>query len=225
MKRTVGTRLAGRLRERRPRRHLIVRALYFRGPVLVSALRKRWVVVRHPHVDVRFGPGTYLGPRFSLHAPFGGTFHTGPGVEFRRGFRAELGGADARITIGARSAFTYDVVIQCAGTVEVGEECLVAQAVMIVDGSHRFRDPTRPIAAQGYDLRRIRIGNGAAIAAKCTVIADVGERAFIAANAVVTRPVPPWSLAAGVPARVLEQLKGPASGSVQPSAPHSARSG
>jgi acetyltransferase-like isoleucine patch superfamily enzyme len=80
---------------------------------------------------------------------------------------------------------------------------------MLVDGNHRFRDLTKPVLAQGYDFRPIRIGDDATISAKCTVIADVGERAFIGANSVVTRPVPPFTVAAGVPARVIDEF-GPA---------------
>ena len=44
---------------------------------------------------------------------------------------------------------------------------------------------------QGYDFRPIRIEDDATITTKCTIIANVGTRAFIGANAVVTRPVAP----------------------------------
>ena len=85
----------------------------------------------------------------------------------------------------------------------------IAQAALIVDGSHRFRDPDEGMLAQGYDYRPIRIGDRAAIMAKATVIADVGEGAFVAAGAVVTHPVPPYCLAAGVPARIVEYFGPP----------------
>ena len=75
---------------------------YFRGPKLMSWLRKRWVRFRNPHADIRFGRGTYLGPGFSLDMPFGGTFVTGEDVEFRRNFRAEFGARETRIEFGAR---------------------------------------------------------------------------------------------------------------------------
>ena len=47
---------------------------YREGPRLMSALRKRWVLLRHPHAEIRFGRGVYLGPRFSLHMPGEGAF-------------------------------------------------------------------------------------------------------------------------------------------------------
>src|SRR5689334_19681673 len=75
---------------------------YFWGPRLMSWLRKRWVLLRHPHADIRFGKHVYLGPRFSLHMPDGGTFITGDIVEFRRGFRAEVG-PEGVVSVGTGS--------------------------------------------------------------------------------------------------------------------------
>jgi acetyltransferase-like isoleucine patch superfamily enzyme len=175
---------------------------YYQGPRLMSWLRKRWVLFRHPHADVRFGAGVYLGPGFSLHIPRSGTFVAGPGVEFRRGFRAELEGG--RIEIGAGSVFTYYVLMQCTTSIEVGERSMFGQSTIVVDGNHRFRDLERPMLEQGYDFAPVRIGDDATITTKCTIMADVGERAFIGANSVVTRPVPPFTVAVGAPAKPIE---------------------
>jgi acetyltransferase-like isoleucine patch superfamily enzyme len=177
---------------------------YFRGPRLMSWLRKRWVLARNPHADIRFGRHTYLGPGFSLHMPYGGTFATGEGVEFRRNFRAELAGPDSRISVGPASVFTYDVLIQCGTTIDIGERCMFGQSTIVIDGNHRFRELDRPMLAQGYDFRPIHIDDDATITSKCTIIADVGRRAFVGANAVVTRPVPAYTVVGGVPARELD---------------------
>ena len=176
---------------------------YIKGPWVMSWLRKRWVLLRHPHADIRFAKNVYLGPRFSLHMPDGGTFEVGPGVEFRRGFRAELG-PDARISIGRRSVFTYDVIMQCTTSIDVGERVMFGQATIVVDGNHRFRDLDKPMLDQGYDFTPIRIEDDATITTKCTIIADIGHRAFIGANSVVTKPVPAYTVAAGVPARAID---------------------
>src|SRR5438270_9163891 len=109
-------------------RRLPVSIGYFRGPPLMSALRKRWVRFRNPHADIRFGRGTYLGPGFSLHMPFGGTFVTGEAVEFRRNYRAELGASDSRIEFGSRAVCTYDVLMQCTTSIVIGERCQFGQA-------------------------------------------------------------------------------------------------
>ena len=182
---------------------------YVRGPQWMSRVRKARVLFRNPHADIRFGPGSYLGPGFSLHMPYGGTFVAGAGTEFRRNFRAELGGPTSTITIGDGSIFTYDAIIQCDTSITIGERCTFGQATMMVDGNHRYRDPDRPVLDQGYDYRPLRIDDLVTSMSKVTIIADIGRRAVIGANAVVTRRVPAYSLAAGVPARVIDYF-GPA---------------
>jgi acetyltransferase-like isoleucine patch superfamily enzyme len=159
--------------------------------------------MRHPHATIRFEGPVYLGPGFSLHIPDSATFVVGPGVELRRNFRAELG-PGARIEIGAGTACTYDVLMQCSSAIEIGERCLIAQATAIFDGSHRFRDVDKPVVRQGYDLRPITIEDDAAVMAKCTVLNDIGARAFVGANSVVSRPVPPFTVAVGKPASPID---------------------
>jgi acetyltransferase-like isoleucine patch superfamily enzyme len=191
-----------------PLRDLRRRLGYELGPRAASYLRKRWILVRHPHAHIRFGRGVYLGPGFSLHIPAGGTLTVGDDVEFRRDFRAEIWG-DGRVTIGAGSVFTYGVVLQCSTSIEIGERCVVAQGTTLVDGNHRFRDLDRPMIEQGYDFHRMRIGDDAFITAKCTVLAEVGERAIVGANSVVTRPVPPFTVTVGAPAKPIDYFGPP----------------
>jgi acetyltransferase-like isoleucine patch superfamily enzyme len=179
------------------------------GPWLMSWLRKRWVLFRNPHVRIEFRGTVYLGPGFSIDAPRGGSFIVGPGVEFRRGFRAELGGPDATISIGAMSVFTYDVIVQCSSAIEIGEHCMFGQASLVVDGNHRFRDLSRPMLDQGFDLRPIRIADHVTTTTKCTIIADIGTRTFVGAGSIVTRPLPAYCLCAGAPARPFEYFGPP----------------
>jgi acetyltransferase-like isoleucine patch superfamily enzyme len=206
-------------------RRLPVTIGYFRGPLWMSALRKRWALFHNPDATIKFGAGTYLGPGFSLHMPFGGTFITGEGVEFRRNFRAELGGPESRIEFGARSVCTYDVLVQCGTTIEIGERCMFGQSTIVIDGNHRYRDLDRPMLEQGYDFIPIHIEDDVTITSKCTIIANIGARAFIGANAVVTRPIPPYTVAAGAPARPLDYFGPPGLAPDELSTTNSDRSG
>jgi len=195
----------------------LARWLYIGGPHVMSRLRKRWVILRNPLAHIELVEPIYLGPGFSLHMPDGGTFLAGPAVEFRRGFRAEVG-AQGRIEIGAGSVFTYDVLMQCSTLIIVGERCMFGQSTLVVDGNHRFRDLETPMLQQGYDFRPLRIADDATVTTKCTIIADLGERVFVGANSVVTRPVPAFCVAAGVPAQVIEYF-GPEGGGPLPTDP------
>lgn len=175
------------------------------GPLdrLMSALRKHWAIVTQPRAAIRFEGPVYCGPGFSLLVPGAGTFIVGSGVEFRRDFRAEIQG-NGRIEIGAGSAFTYGTLLQCGSSITIGAHCGLGHSVSVIDGNHRFRDPDTPFLQQGYDFRPITIGDHVAVLSTATVIADVGDHAIVGANAVVTKPVPAYSVAVGVPARVRE---------------------
>jgi acetyltransferase-like isoleucine patch superfamily enzyme len=188
---------------------LILAAGYGHGPKVASALRKRWAKLRNPTARLEFGPGVYAGPGFSIHAPAGGAFTVGAGVEFRRNFRLELGAPEARVSVGAGCYFTYDVIIACSTSIDIGDRVGLGQCTFVVDGSHRFRDLTKPFAEQGYDYRRLTIENDAQVHSKVTIVESIGERAVIGANAVVSRPIPPFTVAAGVPARVVDYFGPP----------------
>jgi acetyltransferase-like isoleucine patch superfamily enzyme len=179
-------------------------ATYTRGPRLLSALRKRWQVFCNPAATISFGKGVYAGPGFKVVAQHGGTLIIGDGVELRRNTLFELADPGARVTVGAGSYFTYDVIVACSSTITIGERVGLGQGAYLVDGSHRFRDLNTPFLQQGYDLRPLTIANDAQIHSKVTVINDIGERAIIGANALVSKPIPPFTVAGGVPARVID---------------------
>jgi len=181
---------------------------YVHGPRQMSRLRQWWVLLRHPHADISFGRDCYLGPGFSLDVPGPGTFQAGDGVEFRRDFRAEIAG-DGRIVIGSDSHFTYSVLIQCSTTIDIGERCMFGQSTIVIDGAHRFRDLTRPMLEQGYDFTPLKIEDDATVTTKCSVMASIGTRAFIGANSVVSRPIPPYTVAVGAPAKPIDYFGPP----------------
>jgi acetyltransferase-like isoleucine patch superfamily enzyme len=183
---------------------------YHLAPRVGSWLRKRWVLLRHPHATIRFGRDCYLGPGFSLFIPYDGSFIAGDRVEFRRDFRAEVHGR-GRITIGADTRCTYSVLMQCSTSIDIGERCQFGQSTIVVDGQHRFRDLDKPMLEQGYDFVPIRIEDDVVTTSKCTIMAPIGERAFIGANAVVTRPIPAYTVAVGAPARPIEYFGPPGS--------------
>jgi acetyltransferase-like isoleucine patch superfamily enzyme len=175
---------------------------------LASEWRKLMITLTHQHCTVEFRGPVRLGPGFALEIPDRGTFIVGPGVDFRRNFRCEISGS-GRVEIGAGTVFTADALIQCTTSIVIGKRCGFGQATFIVDGNHRFRDWRRHWLDQGDDFRPITIGDGVAVNTKCTVINSIGERAVIGANSVVTKPIPPYCLAVGVPARVVEYFGPP----------------
>ena len=182
---------------------------YIDGPRQLSRLRRLSVLATHRHARVSIAPSAWLGPRFALFIPDHGTLTIGEHVQFRRGFTCEISG-DGRVTIGDRTVFTSDALIQCSTSIDIGADCAFGQSLLIVDGNHRFRDPGVPMLSQGYDFRPVTIGEGTAITSKCSVVgASIGERVFIGANSVVTKDIPSFCLAIGSPAKVLDYFGPP----------------
>lgn len=173
------------------------------GPRLMSELRKRWVVLRHPGSTISFHPTSHLGPGFSLHMPRGGTFIVGPNVEIRRNFRAELGRRDASIVIGEGSVIGYDVIFGCTTSIELGKRVILGPQIYLSDGSHDYSaDIKKAFLDRGYKFESVRLGDDSAVATHCTVTASMGERSMASANSLVRKAVPPFYAAAGVPARL-----------------------
>jgi acetyltransferase-like isoleucine patch superfamily enzyme len=171
-------------------------------PRALSRMKVEIIRATHLHCRVEFQGPVRIGPGFQLEIPETGTFIVGPGVDFRRGFVCEIVG-HGRVEIGANTVFTSNCLIQCATSIEIGSWCAFGQSVLIVDGYHRYADPDVHWFHQGYDFRPLKIGNGVGVSDKCTVQADIGERAMIASQTVIDRPIPPYCVAAGKPARVV----------------------
>jgi len=162
----------------------------------------------HRHAHLRIDRHVFAGPGFRLEIPGAGTLEVGPGVQFQRGFYCEISG-DGRVSIGAGTIFTADAMIQCSTSIEIGEGCMFGKSLVMADGSHRFRDWTKHVNAQGYDFRPIVIGDGAVVHSNCTIVASLGRRAVVGANTLVNRDVPDYTLVGGVPAKELDYF-GPA---------------
>jgi acetyltransferase-like isoleucine patch superfamily enzyme len=119
------------------------------------------------------------------------------------------GGETARIRIGPGTFLNLGVQVAATGLVEIGAHCMLANGCFVSDANHRFDDPTRPVPWQGFTSKGpTRIGDNVWLGANVVVTSGVtiGERCVVGANSVVTRDLPPRTIAAGAPARVLRPI-------------------
>lgn len=95
------------------------------------------------------------------------------------------------------------------GPVEIGSNVNLAQGIVVTALNHNFTDCTKRIDEQGVSTAKVTIGNNVWIGANATVLPGVtiGNHCVVAAGAVVTKDVPPYSLVGGVPAKILKKLK------------------
>jgi acetyltransferase-like isoleucine patch superfamily enzyme len=118
--------------------------------------------------------------------------------------------APARVRIGEGCFLNLGVMIAAVELVEIGDHCMFANGCFVTDGNHRFDDPDKPVTWQGFTSKGpTRIGDNVWCGANVVITSGVtiGHRSVIGANSVVTRDVPPFSIAAGSPARVLRTVE------------------
>ncbi|GAU07360.1 acyltransferase [Desulfoplanes formicivorans] len=95
------------------------------------------------------------------------------------------------------------------GNVTIGNDCMIGPNVVIISGTHNYNDVTIPIRKQGSTKKQIVIEDNVWLAANVNVMPGVtiGEGSVIGAGAVVTKDIPSYSIAVGVPARIIKNRK------------------
>ena len=102
--------------------------------------------------------------------------------------------------------------ISSKNSIVIERGVMLAASVLIQDHGHAYSDITVPIRDQGVaEGGRIRIGEGSWIGQGAAIICDSGEltlgrNCVVAANAVVTRSAPAYSVLSGNPARIVKQF-------------------
>jgi acetyltransferase-like isoleucine patch superfamily enzyme len=119
-------------------------------------------------------------------------------------------GDAGRVEIGSGTFLNIGTMVAAETLVEIGDHCMFANGCFVSDAGHRFDDPERPVPWQGFTSKGpTRIGDNVWCGAHVVITTGVtvGERCVIGANSVVTRDLPPHSIAAGAPAQVLRQVE------------------
>ena len=121
---------------------------------------------------------------------------------------ADGAGTIGEVVIGDGTNIAGGCVVSAARMIRVGERVLIARNVYISDHAHAFGDPNRAILAQGISqIGGVEIADGAWIGQNVVVCPGVriGRGAVVGANAVVRQDVPDYTVAAGVPARLIRR--------------------
>ena len=115
-------------------------------------------------------------------------------------------GSGRGISLGDRSDLGMDALIM--GPLRVGADVMMGPRCVLISDNHAMDDTSRPMNTQGFVASRpIVIEDDVWIGAGVTVLPGVriGRGSVIGAASVVTKDVPPWTVAAGNPARVVRQ--------------------
>lgn len=89
----------------------------------------------------------------------------------------------------------------------IGDDVLLGSGVHVVSGTrvHFFERVDVPIRDQGGELHKVRIGRDVWAGNQAVIMADVGDGAVVGAAALVNKPVKPYTVVGGNPARLIRK--------------------
>ncbi|TAE58515.1 MAG: acyltransferase [Nostocales cyanobacterium] len=113
---------------------------------------------------------------------------------------------DTYIYIGDETFIAPNVCIAGPGNIRIGKQCMIASHSGIYANSHNFADTSIPIKDQGTTCQGIVIEDDCWLGHGVTVLdgVTIGKGSVIGAGAVVNRDIPPYSIAVGIPAKVIK---------------------
>lgn len=115
------------------------------------------------------------------------------------------------IHIGQRTSLNQYVVLNGEGGISIGDDVMIAAFVSIFAANHQYKRADMLIREQGmYSKGGIVINNDVWIGTHSVILdgVTIGVGSVIAAGTVVTKNVEPYSIMAGVPARLIGRRKG-----------------
>ncbi len=155
---------------------------------------------------IYIGDDVYIGAHSQVISDGGLSFiRIGKGTVILRGVMLLTYGGS--ICIGNDCSVNPFSILYGHGGLVIGDGVRIAAHTIIIPQQHRFDDLELPIYKQGVSRKGIKIEDDVWIGANCTVLDGVriGKGSVIGAGSVVTRDVPPYSVAVGVPAKVIKQ--------------------
>ena len=129
-------------------------------------------------------------------------------VEYKSWLAAvPLCGGEAKLEIGEGSSIGHFNHIYATESITIERNVLTADKVYISDNIHSYEDVNLPVIQQPIkQCKPVVIGEGSWLGENvCILGASVGKHCVIGANAVVTNDIPDYSVAVGVPARVVKR--------------------
>lgn len=164
--------------------------------------------------NIQLGKGVYLDSGVYLNALPGG-ISIGAGSNLMHGVIFHVfnyrGLPKAGITVGKNCFFGEYTCIRGQGGVRIGDGVYTGTQVNIAAVNHVFADPNQYIKDQGITADGIVIEDDVWLGSNVTVVdgVTIGKGSIVGAGGVVTKSIPPYSIAVGVPAKVVGDRRDP----------------
>lgn len=172
------------------------------------AMANQWRRLKLTVGGVNIHPTCKVNPQVSFHLGFAqgtpGDIHIASQASLGQG--AILDAWGGKIVINENVFLGPYVVIYGHGGVTIGENTLIAMHCRILSSNHTIPDQNTLIRSQPDILLPTNIGKDVWLGAGVTVLGGVtiGDGCVVGAGAVVTKDLAPYSIAMGVPAKVVK---------------------
>lgn len=113
----------------------------------------------------------------------------------------------SNLIVGDNVDFAKDVQITTGGSVEIGDRVLIGYGTKILSSNHNIPGDRQRIFEGGHTHLPVKIEKDVWIGANCIILPGVtiGEGSVIAAGAVVTKDIPNFTIAGGIPAKIIKE--------------------
>ena len=166
------------------------------------------VVLRHPH-KIRIGDHVMIDDDCVLDAKgcTGQDLSIGANVILSRG--CVLSAKDGKLSVGDNTNFGAHCLVYAVKETTIGRDTLFAAQCYVGGSMYHFDQPDVPPIQQGSYADGVTIGAGCWLGAGVKVLdgVQVGDGVIHGSGAVVTKDIPPYSVAVGVPAKVIKYRK------------------
>lgn len=141
--------------------------------------------ILYPYLNVEIGNNVILGHNLSIQTVKG-----------------------SKIKIGNNVTINDNCFITALFGIDIGEGTSIAENVSIRDFNHCYAQKKIPLKEQGFEGDKIIIGKNCWLCKGCIILPGVtiGDGAVVAANAVVTKDVPSYTVVGGVPAKLIKTI-------------------
>jgi acetyltransferase-like isoleucine patch superfamily enzyme len=172
-------------------------------PNSVKRQLKIWLGMAPP-TKIKIGKEVFIAKSAVVESRRGGNITIGSNTEILDGVLLLTYGGN--ISIGESCSINPYTIIYGHGETIIGNHVMIAGHCMIIPSEHTFISKDKIIMAQGASNRGIVIEDDVWIGHACSILDGVriGKGAVIGAGSVVTKDIPPYTVVAGIPAKMIK---------------------
>lgn len=161
-----------------------------------AQLSSRYKCVIEPGVRIKFPKNLQLGDNVKIAS----------GVLIHCGHKC-MSEMKKNVYIGDNSYIGPNSVLFGEGEIEIGRNCEIAPGVVITSREHTYSKIDVPIREQRSEFNKVLLEDDVWIGCNASILpgVSIGKGSIVGAGAVVTKNIAPYSVAVGVPAKVIKK--------------------